>query len=242
MSAKFLNERLVTTRRFGPAEDSDRVPETTSASKKANAPKSIDGELDSLLQREATETRKAIQQETLSELLRHRKELVNQLAVAMTTMATEQGQLAEQIDILAEVHGLLQQASSQPDTDPAAPSVKQLRQLVRTAHMELLGCEKKRILESSENPVILSLTFSQLTRLGIGLTWPLLLGLLLAATIVAVAIFAVFAVRPDSYGELPGDFRLKKQAIRKATAGRTASTGTLPGRTDVAALQYQKSS
>ena len=191
MAAKFLNERLVTTRRFGPNEDGEPPAETPQASAPAQEP---EPQLESLLRKEAAETQKAVQYESLVELLRHQQELVTRLRDTVTDLEDERKTLTDHLEVFHQLQASLSKPGPQRDADPAAPSVKELRQLVYTAHMELLKFEKERSESTAGNShELLSLTFGQLSRIGLALTWPILLGALAAAAIIAMVIYHVFA-------------------------------------------------
>ena len=185
--AKFLNQRLVTTPRFAPG--SETRPDSTSPHEAE--PSDSNQSIDKLVRVEEATLKAATIAEEVAELARRRQELMERLADVMQAVDTELQQLTERCHLLADKRRELTELDAlSPDTADLA-ALRRFRQAVQTAHLELLKFERDSMSTYDDNQTILSLTWGQLARLGIGLSWPLLLGILGAAALIILGLFAV---------------------------------------------------
>ncbi len=183
MPRNFLSNRLMTAKRFAPVEV--QVP----AAPTATPP----DDLERLLQVEQQTTRAKVVQRDAAETIRRRDEIRRDLAALVASLRDEQEAVAEKLARFSALEQRVAQLSAQDDPG----SLAEVKRAVREAHLEMVvhyrdGLAQEGAASSAWNPAELS--FGQLARLGLGLTWPLLLGLLLAALIVAVALSTVFGV------------------------------------------------
>jgi len=188
MTAKFLNERLVTTKRFAPRQEDETERPASAAAEAAPA------EVDKLVRREEEEIRNESIADEAAELGRRRREVLDRLAEVAASIEQETDSLKARLEGFRQRQTALRELDEPApgQTDPAA--LGRLRREVQEAHIELVKFDRERAIEQDERSVLLSLTFGQLTRLGLGLTWPLLAGLLLAAAAIVVGVVAALRV------------------------------------------------
>ena len=202
MGKDFLNERLITTRRFAPGSASgtaaDAGDENRPAPDSENAESRDAREhLESIRKREEKTLRGEALRQEAAEVVRRRHAAEEQVTVAITELETVRDRTKKRLEALEEARGRLAALPRiQPDRmDDAA--LREARSVVGAVHVELARQQKERretAASRSGVPELTSLSFSQLTRLGLGLTWPLLVVGLVAAAIVAGALLAVFRV------------------------------------------------
>jgi hypothetical protein len=81
------------------------------------------------------------------------------------------------------------------DGQQVAPeTLRQLRQQLHHAGIELAMLERDTRCNPEAATGLGHLSFGELTRIGLGILWPLIVGLLLAAGIVAAGLIAVFGL------------------------------------------------
>jgi len=118
-----------------------------------------------------------------------------------TDIAERRSRLDRLIEGLERIHRELGTTpDAPPDPGENAAALGQYRQAVEGARIELLKIEKSLtpmgpdVDTSSLLPEISSLTFGQLTRIGFGLTWPLVAAVVLGTLGVAAVLTALFAL------------------------------------------------
>ncbi len=228
---QFINEALVTSKRFGPPThtqapkstpapepDADEAPSALPAAaettpdappdpadsaatsvasspeaERAPAPTPVEP-VTALHRREDDHLRAELMQEEVAEFRRRRQELRNQLHRDVSALEHGLADTEARLDFLKRLQRTLEQVQ---DTTPlTATEFRQARQELEQIRLELLKLERDKLeatpATSAPGLEIHSLTFGQLTRLGLGLTWPLVLALLLAAAAVTVALLTVF--------------------------------------------------
>lgn len=230
---QFINEALVTSKRFGPpthtqAPKSTPTPEPDAAEAPSAPPAAAETTPDAppdpadsaathvasspeaerapapapaepvtaLHRREDDHLRAELMQEEVAEFGRRRQELRNQLHRDVSALEHGLADTEARLDFLKRLQRTLEQVQVQDTTPLTATEFRQARQELEQIRLELLKLERDKLeatpATSAPGLEIHSLTFGQLTRLGLGLTWPLILALLLAAAAVTVALLTVF--------------------------------------------------
>ena len=187
--AKFVNDRLVTTRSFAPGSDEPAgAREGTEAPGPAPAPEPApSGDVDELLRREEKAQQTEAIGEAARELARRRVELIRRTDTLRERMTED----------LAAVERVGRELSGVPGAIPDSVPLAELRQAKRTvdqAALELLKIETREPEAPAQQVLheICSLSFLQLTRLGLGLGWPVAAALLAAGLVVAATLLALF--------------------------------------------------
>lgn len=187
--AKFVNDRLVTTKSFAPGSDEPVGARSGAATPKPapTAQAAPSGGVDELLRREEQAQQTEAIGEAARELSCRRAEL-NQRAEALRKRMTDD--LAAIEDALRELSGL---PADIPDDLPLA-ELRQAKRTVDQAAIELLKIETREPEAPAQQVLheICSLSFLQLTKLGLGLGWPVAAAFLAAGVIVAGALLALF--------------------------------------------------
>jgi hypothetical protein len=193
MTPKFLNDKLITSNRFAPGkkeEGQDGSRENAHARQKE--------ELDRILRKEDRKTRETVVKRDLSETKRRKKEVANMLEEAIANVRHEAELLGKQSELFAQLRKELSQLS---DEEMAPEELRQIKQKIQTAHIELT----KFVRNNNDAPVsppgsgtsqhthLPSLSFAQLTRIGLGLTWPLIAVVILAVVVVVASLVSLFA-------------------------------------------------
>ena len=192
MSIKFLSERLVTTSRFSPSEQDDRVAASPTRENEDNQDSS--NKIDDLLRVEQEQVKNKSVAEAFVEVQRRRKEVLRGVTEQIHAMENEQEELKSHLALLREKQTLLHGVDeSAPETNDLA-ALRRIKQDVHETHMELLSCRQKKEVEGAMPLAIDSLTVRQLTRVGLALTWPLMVALLAAASLILFGLMAILGV------------------------------------------------
>jgi hypothetical protein len=195
MAPRFLNERLVTTPRFAPREPASAEqngPVQATAPEPAAAPAERD--VRELVRAEHTEIRRSAARKEAAELERLRGELTGRLQEAVARLQQEQQTVQSRLEVLQRQMQNLAGLTPLSNTETEVEALRQWKRQVHGAHMELLKVERNQAEPRDERRLLMSLTFGDLTRLGLGLTWPLIAALLLAAAIVGVGVLVALGV------------------------------------------------
>jgi hypothetical protein len=151
--------------------------------------------IDRWLRVEDETARGVVLRQEVAELNRLRREVQTELDRALATLTRQRDQAARQVTELSQVcEGLGAVPAALPDGVTSA-EFRQARHVIQGVRMELL--KHQRATTSAEGrppPAFYSLSFGQLTRLGLGLTWPLLVMLLLVGLMIAFGVVLAFRV------------------------------------------------
>ena len=250
MARRFINDRLVTIKRFAPgqydvpvadkvqepvpaelgvtpvAEPADRAalaartlaapapvatasaapapvlasapapPPLATATATAGTVPAQSQDLQHVLRREDEELRSGLREKELEEFRRRQREVREQLTRAIQTLEHEQSLAQARLELLQRLESELAGLQSDADRPRTSDEFRSARRAVDQAYLELLKLERDELEETPARDHarvdIASLTFAQLTRIGLGLTWPVIIALLLAAAVVAIALLSVF--------------------------------------------------
>lgn len=185
--AKFLNDRLVTTRSFAPGSGEAAGGRDREAAATPVPDPTPSADVDELLRREEQAQQTEAIGEAARELCRRRVELVQRADALRERMTSD----------LAAVEGVGRELSGVPTDMPDDVPLAELRQAKRTvdqAALELLKIETREPEAPAQQILheICSLSFLQLTKLGLGLGWPIAAALLAAGLLVAATLLMLF--------------------------------------------------
>ncbi len=191
MSRRFINERLITSRRFAPGTGraapsaAGNSPENAEAGGRRGPARRAD--LGEMMRAEARELRR-LHRELLQQTVRLREECRHEAEAAASRLRRVE-QAAARLEELPDI-------PEAPGNDAAA--LGPWRQTIEGVRVELLKVEQERLAsapgQTSPSPVDLeSLGFGQISRWGIAFTWPLAVAVLLAALIIGAVLLLVFA-------------------------------------------------
>jgi len=230
MARRFINDRLVTIKRFAPgqhdvpaadkapepfpaelaavpaAEPPPPVPAATPAPLPTTAPAPTPlaapspaapaQDLQHVLRREDEQLRSGLREKELDEFHRRQREVREQLTRAIQTLEHEQNLAQARLELPQRLERELAGLQSDAAKPLTGDEFRSARRAVDQAYLELLKLEREELEEAPARDharfEVASLTLAQMTRIGIGLTWPLLLCQLLAAAVVAIALVSVF--------------------------------------------------
>jgi len=192
MSAKFLNERLVTTKNFSPQPNQGQKAlreERTATHKVASG-----DEVERLRQTEDAHLREQTLRTEWTEVLRRRVEVIAQLRQAIALLEHERNELGNRLVLLQDKLDRLEALEARPSAEGGTAALRERRQEIEGAHIELLKLHQPETQPADASPALLSLTVGQLSRLGFALSWPLILALILAALLVVWGLAAALRV------------------------------------------------
>ncbi|NOY80857.1 MAG: hypothetical protein GXP31_07605 [Kiritimatiellaeota bacterium] len=197
MCARFLNEQLITRPGFAPgggdAEGADEGPMTDAKTSPESGAAAVGlterGSRTAVLKREA------------AELERLRRDVAKQYDRLRAELNEERSRLEA---CSAGLERIKQELSAVPAAPPDpgndAAALGSYRRAVEGARIELLKLETeltpphRSAPAPSFLPEIASLTLGQLTRIGFGLTWPLIAAIILGGAGVVLVLLALFAL------------------------------------------------
>jgi hypothetical protein len=179
MAKNTLTSRLVTTRSFSPTETHGASP----------AERPAEQSLNELVSREEEELKRESIAQSWAEVARRRGEVLIEIDRAIQVLEKRHTESEEMLRTLSH----RRQAVAGIDTEqPGEPSLDQLRRMkqdLHDAHVELTVFQ--RLDAGPANRHALNLTelgLGELSRAGIGLFWPLIAGMLLAAIVLSVGL------------------------------------------------------
>jgi len=143
---------------------------------------------------EHSEIRKAVTRSERVELERLHGEITQRLRQAIAEQEKDRHRIHAHLEVLHRQLDSLDNLGTLPETDTGSEALRQWKRHVHNAHMELLKVERDQADAPDQRHLLMSLTWGDLTRLGWGLTWPLIVALLLAAAIIVVGVFVALGV------------------------------------------------
>jgi hypothetical protein len=192
MTAKFLNDRLVASKRFSPgsSQQTDR-PKGEAAAATESGAKADD--LKHILDTEDRHTRNAVMARDLAETRKHRREVAAMLADMTESLMQEQAMLTEQARLFRELRQKLEEIGDHFTAEELRP----VKRTVEEASLELSRFVRDRRGGAGDpapdRPLPLAtLSWGQATCLGIALTWPLITAVLLGTAVLAWILYSLF--------------------------------------------------
>jgi hypothetical protein len=134
----------------------------------------------------------------LTETKRRKKEMADMLDDAVTSVQQEAELLGQQSKLFAE---LKEELSRLSDEELVPEELRDIKQKIQAAHVELTKFVRSTA-DTSASPVrrgagdtthLPSLSFAQLTRIGLGVTWPLIAVIILAVIVIVFSMVSLFA-------------------------------------------------
>ncbi len=203
---KFVNDKLVTSRRFAPG--SGRVPEGENVKGRTLVSGIVpadqdDGtlaeaekeKLEKLVRREEANTKAAVLEREIAETRKQRLEVLEMLRQAADNLEREAQLCHEQSAFFAALDKNLQSLPEQFSEG----ELRTVKQAVRTGQIELAKFFQSQPLLTAGHGSDASISaasglgFWPLARLGVGLTWPLMLVVLATGALLAFVLYALFA-------------------------------------------------
>lgn len=149
--------------------------------------------LNDILDREDERTREVVAERDAVETVRRREELLRDLSAIIRDLDMEASLVEEKLE---RFQGMREAVAAGPEGMPTE-RLGEVKKALRDAHMELVKHHRDSL--AAENVAAgidwPSLSPGQLTKIGLGLGWPLLFGLVLGAAIVSATLVAVFGVQ-----------------------------------------------
>lgn len=185
MAKDTLTRRLVTTRSFAPGEP--RVEAEASTAPAVPAAAVPAAELDDLVRREEHELKRQSIAQSWSEVRQRRREVMMDLDRAVQVLEKRQ----REVEDLRRTLTQRREAVAGMDVDradvPELEVLRRMKQVLHDAHVELAVYQRLEARDADDRRVPLSdLGFGDLTRLGLGLFWPLVVAIVAGAVVLAV--------------------------------------------------------
>lgn len=199
MCAKYVSQRLLQSERLSGRKPAKKENARSSASRGGHGGGEAAAEqpaaIEPILDREHKAAREKAEGRNLIEVARRRNEVEEKLNEFAADLERREQETHREIELCRELANKLR---AMP-VEVTRENVSEVRRLVRQADLELLKRERDQTeaeprARDHAAATLPSLTFMQLTRLGLGMTWPLLLGILIAALFVGGCLLAVFRV------------------------------------------------
>jgi len=201
MSARFLNERLVATRRFQPKEAGEAGDRDDSTPQEAQPGAASadevpgpgrDAALEALLRAEEQRTKHEALAHDLVEARRRRDELLEQLGDAIAGLEKDAAALGDRTALLQQRRESIRALELSSEECRELSVLRLAKQELHHAHLELVKLDRDSGRRPDMSVAVASLSLAQITRVGLGLTWPLLLVILAAAAGMIAAVLWVF--------------------------------------------------
>lgn len=196
MSAKFLNESLLQSKPFRENSGRDANQVERPADNDHGSQATERQQLESVLDREHNIVRSKAEEKSVAEIGRRRTEVADKLEEFTTELKQRHEALEKELAFCGELRNELQQQSQEVTPE----NLSEMRRLVRQIDLELLKRQRQAYPSRESRPPDTSLpsmsglNFVALTRIGLGLTWPLIVTLLLAALGLGIVLFSLFNV------------------------------------------------
>jgi hypothetical protein len=205
---QFINERLVTAGRFKPGVPGAPGPgggTTDATAVPAGAqepptppPPETGADLPHLLRREHAALHSGLRRERDDEFRRRRQEVCGLLAARAAACAEAQRDAGHELERLQLWQERLSPAAALDPERADEADLRAARRQLEEVHLELLRLQRDHAAATDvprTHPLVhdlLSLSFAQVTRLGLGLLWPLAVAVLLGALLLAACFLALF--------------------------------------------------
>jgi hypothetical protein len=188
MSAKFLSDQLMKSMKFRPGHEDTRPSDGQETVREKGAG---DG-LQQILDREDAHTRSTVARRDISETRRRREEVLELLDTTVQDLRREKEFFDEKLVLFAE---LAQNLRDHPE-DFEASELLDVKQKMRAAHMEVAKFVREKEGGGERSPATASprLSFGELTRMGLSLTWPLILAVLVGTVTLVAVLYTLFSV------------------------------------------------
>lgn len=187
MMRDFIHDRLNQCPRFAPEQ------RQTANSKSPEATGSAD--ISKVLKKEEDLAMQKIQEEGLNKLMRQKTDFSQRLSDLIEDCKIEHKQTVAELEKLQETKNSLDGLPDQPGENEK----QKYRQTVKEAELAIFRRETESRTTSEKNhkttsPDWNSLSFLQLTKTGLALTWPLILAIAIAVFTFSFVFYSVFAV------------------------------------------------
>jgi len=201
MAKDTLTSRLVTTRSFAPGEPRAEVEargEAAPAAPRADTAPAAPAEpvespsapsvgLDALVRREEHELKRQSIAQSWSEVRQRRREVLVDLDRAVQVLEKRQREVEELRRTLTQRREAVARIDADRADMPTLETLRRMKQDLHDAHVELAVYQRLEARDADGRRVALSdLGFSDLTRIGLGLFWPLMAAIVAGAVVLAL--------------------------------------------------------
>ncbi|MBN2451432.1 MAG: hypothetical protein JXR77_13655 [Lentisphaeria bacterium] len=181
MSKDVITQRLVTTRRFAPGEGRPSPPGP-------DAPVAGEASADELLREEEESIRKQSAASAWIEVRRRRGEVLVELDRAIRFLEHRRQETEQMLRTLSHRRSAVTGIDVDRGGPPVLSELRRMKQDLHDAHVELTMFQRIERGAASATAGLADMTLGELSRLGFGLFWPLILALLAAAAVIAVGV------------------------------------------------------
>ncbi|MFO7821186.1 MAG: hypothetical protein R6V56_03900 [Lentisphaeria bacterium] len=201
MGNKFVNDRLLHSKSLS-KQDRERndspksVENSQSPSVKPEGIEPEKSELDSLVEREHKAIRGKAEERNMQEIDKRRREIKQKLEEFLADLDGRRKSLDKEVTFCREL-----QAELNRHMNPVTPhNAGDIRRLVKQIDLEMLklqnsSSQSQDARQPLQKPLsVLDLGFWQLTKIGLGFTWPLIVTLLAVAFVISLVLLNVFSL------------------------------------------------
>ncbi|MFW6414187.1 MAG: hypothetical protein ACOCZS_02690 [Verrucomicrobiota bacterium] len=180
----FIHDKLNQSPRFGPQETNPGNPSPNDKK-----------DVSEVLKKEETIARTNIQQQGRDKIMRQKAGISKRLDELIEECETEKSTIEQNL----ETFKILKNKIDNLPDQPAEGEEQKWRQVIKEAEMEIFKCEQTVEANTASSgqpsaPDWTSLSFLQLTRAGLGFTWPLIITIAAAVFIFSFVFYSVFAI------------------------------------------------
>jgi hypothetical protein len=185
MAKNTLTSRLVTTRSFSPTE-----PRAAAAVERP-----AEQSLNELVSREEQELKRESVSQSWVEVCRRRGEVLVDIDRAIQVLEKRRSETEEMMRTLSHRRQAVASIDVEQPADPSLDQLRRMKQDLHDAHVELTVFQRLDV-GASKGPRLhlADLGFGDLSRAGIGLFWPIIAGMLLAAVVLSVGLRLALAL------------------------------------------------
>lgn len=189
MAKGTLTSRLVTTRSFSPTE-----PRDAAAVERAVRP--AEQSLNELVRREEDELKRESIAQSWSEVRRRRGEVLIDLDRAIQVLEKRSTEADEMLRTLSHRRQAVAAIDVEQPGEPSLDVLRRMKQDLHDAHVELTVFQRLDSAGDGERrrAHLADLGFADLSRAGFALFWPLIVGILVAAVVLAVGLRMALAM------------------------------------------------
>jgi hypothetical protein len=179
MAKNTLTSRLVTTRSFSPTE----------ARAATGAERPAEQSLNELVSREEEELKRESIAQSWAEVCRRRGEVLVDIDRAIQVLEKRRTEADEMLRTLSHRRQAVAGIDVEQPGEPPLDTLRRMKQDLHDAHVELTVFQRLDVSGSNRPSLhVADLGFRDLSRAGIGLFWPIVAGMLLAAVVLSVGL------------------------------------------------------
>ncbi len=188
MAKHTLTDQLVTTRSFSPTAGARRTDVSRPASPPAGQ------SLEELVRQEEQELKRQSIAQSWAEVRRRRGEVLIDIDRAIHTLEKRRTEAEEMLRTLSHRREAVAAIDVEQPEEPSLDQLRRMKQDLHDAQVELTVFQRlDRDASTPHGMGLADLGFADLSRIGLGLFWPVVAGLVVAAVLLAVVLRLVLA-------------------------------------------------